>query len=308
MKSRTITKVWNDQHHTSWRRWVPSLAASWGYNKCNRDEYPPFAFMASDGANYVQWLRFLPQSQNSGAGQLWNQNICDKVESQTKAEGGPINGKTCTEIKSILYTVGAFSMRFANIPNDELSSNPCLPEITNDPGWALLTNDKWYGANILAGHDSATYAYPPEFALTGGLSYPRHSPGKRRQLDDQEILELLAERPEGYYAPTEKLEFDPEKIVVDIGNSSRHISHEELWDAYGLVKCQSENCQKEREAAGLVLEQEEVERLARTTEHFTVSTRAAAGSVVSGSVPTTTSNSVPSTTLGSFQTMAKVRL
>lgn len=140
---RPITKVWNGEHNQAWLYWVPHLPGykpgpKFGYtDKCNRDEYPPFAFLEADGANYAQWIRFLPGSENQGAGQLWK-GVCKTPKSQVNpVQGGPINDKTCTEITSITYTVNAFVMSFTNIPagDDGLAANPCLPEITDDPGW-----------------------------------------------------------------------------------------------------------------------------------------------------------------------------
>ena len=62
-------------------------------------------FMTKDeNLHYTQYLCFLPKRDNRDAGQLWKRK-CEKAKSATKVEGGPINGKTCTEYKSIEFTL-----------------------------------------------------------------------------------------------------------------------------------------------------------------------------------------------------------
>ncbi|KAJ5538234.1 hypothetical protein N7494_007713 [Penicillium frequentans] len=233
MSKRKLPDVWSKEHLRSWLLWVPPFAKSLGVDKCNRDEYPPLAFMESTGTTYTQWLRFVPESQNKGAGQLWK-NICNDFKKETKLEGGPITSSTCTEIKSTVYTVNAMVMHFTNMPYDDLlADNPCLPEITHDYGFALMTNDRWYGVNYLQGHDSAAYAMDPEAALTQGLKPPRKKPAKRS-------LGYGIDEPISF-------DFNPEDIILDEGNSSRRVTPEELYEL-GLLKCESDNCVKEREA------------------------------------------------------------
>ncbi|KAI2734245.1 CAZyme family GH18 [Penicillium roqueforti] len=242
MSNRKLPAVWDKEHLKSWLLWVPPFAKSLGVDKCNRDEYPPFAFMESTGTTYTQWLRFLPESQNKGAGQLWK-NICKDYKKETKLEGGPITSSTCTEIKSTVYTVNAMVMHFTNMPNDDLlADNPCLPEITHDYGFALMTNDRWYGVNYLQGHDSAAYAMDPEAALTQGLKPPRQKPAKRS-------LGYGIDEPISF-------DFNPEDIILDEGNSSRRVTPEELYEL-GLLKCESDNCVKEREALGIPYDEQD---------------------------------------------------
>ncbi|CZR66788.1 uncharacterized protein PAC_16689 [Phialocephala subalpina] len=301
MAKRTINTAWSKQHNTNWLSWISSLPAGWGTNACERDEYPPMRFMESDyDKRYTQWMRFLPKRDNQGGGKLW-QNKCGKAKSQVKSEGGPINDKTCTEYKSVLYTITGFSLRFENtgLASGRIASNPCLPTmILDDPGFALMNNDSWYDDNALLGFNPLSYTDPPANALTAGLSMPKNRP--KRWLDpevpinvdwralDNEVHDILSQRPPSYYPPTEKLRVDPEKILVDEGNSSRKATPKELWEAYGLFKCKSPGCPDERKAAGLWVDEEEKERLLQPTAEVVVSTTVAAGSFPSASLPTTT--------------------
>lgn len=266
-------------------------------------------FMAKDQAQqYTQWLRFLPRRDNGGAGQLWV-GKCGKAKSQTKVEGGPINNRVCTEYKSHLYTVTGFSLRFENTDaaSGSIASNPCLPTmISDDPGYALMTDDKWYGDHILAGYHPEDWQYPPAVALTSGLTRPKNHPSKRwldeaPQLDMNdwqdlvpEVHEILSRRPPSYYPPTETLDVDPEELVVDDGNSTRKLTAQEIWEEFGLYKCQREGCPDERKAAGLLLEQEEIERLSHATADTVISaTTVAARSFPTASVPTATLQDFP---------------
>lgn len=313
MANRKLPKRWDDQHDKNWRSWISSLPKAWGSNTCQRDEYPPMRFMAKDQAQqYTQWMRFNPFRDNNGAGKLWL-GKCGKAKSQTKTEGGPINNKVCTEYKSHLYTITGFSLQFDNTAeaSASLASNPCFPSmVSDDPGFALMTEDKWYGEHILAGYHPEDWEDAPALAVTSGLTKPKSPPkrwldGNQQQAtnDWQEpapvVHEILSRRPPSYYPPTETLDVDPEDIVVDNGNSTRRLTAQELWERFGLYKCQREGCPDERKAAGLVLEQEETERLSHATADMVVSATTLAGR----SLPTA---SVPRATLESskgFETM-----
>jgi chitinase len=302
MAARTIPEAWNKQHNKRWLSWISSLPAAWGTNSCERDEYPPMRFMEKDSAKrYTQWLRFLPKRDNQGGGKLWL-NKCGKAKSQTKSEDGPINDRTCTTYKSVLYTVTGFSLVFKNtgLASGAIASNPCLPTmITNDPGFALMNNDKWYGDNLLAGYQPLDYSDPPADSLTAGLTTPRNRPAKRwadMEFDEDwralapEVNQMLSRRPRSYYPPTEKMDIDPDELVVDNGNSSRKATPKELWEQFGLFKCLREGCPDERKAAGLLLGDEKAESLSKVTSEvqIVVSTTLAAGSQPTALLPATT--------------------
>jgi hypothetical protein len=70
-----VEKYRAEHRGTEWYRWVSNKPAGvrFNSNKCNRDEYLPFRFLAApngnDGVpaplNYDQWIRFLPQGENA---------------------------------------------------------------------------------------------------------------------------------------------------------------------------------------------------------------------------------------------------
>lgn len=53
---------------------------------------------------------------------------------------------------------------------DGLKKNPCWPSmiVPNDPGFALLTDDPYYGHNLQAAATVTDYAKPPEPSITSG--------------------------------------------------------------------------------------------------------------------------------------------
>jgi hypothetical protein len=249
MKGRPAPSRWNNQHDAAWRYWVRNLPASLGTNKCDRDEWPPVAFMEKVGSPYTQWIRFVPSSANRAAGSLWK-GICRSPKKETKYEGGPISGNTCTTIKSVIYTVNAMKMQFTNVFSyDGIGDNPCTPYITDDAGFALFTNDQWYADHVLAGYNTRAYLKAPVSSLTAGLRPPRYwSPAKRWLEHERDIFDALDDVDE--YVPVQQMGFDPEDLVVDEGNSTRYTTPEELWEEYGLIKCRSHNCEKEKAAVG----------------------------------------------------------
>lgn len=222
---------------TEWYKWVSNAPAGVKNNKCNRDEYPPFRFLAGPNdykdapqpANYDQWIRFLPESDNKGAQSLWNR-LCGKPKKETKTEGGSINDKTCTEIQTITYRVNGMKMNFINVPDDiddGMYQNWCtlVPTLRVDPGFNLLNEDEWFdGRGYQFRGFRPDYLYNPSILLTMGKTRPRSSPAKRSLEDQVVITELL----------------------IDEGNVTRKATPEELWEQQGLVKCGSENCEKEK--------------------------------------------------------------
>ncbi|KAL6229090.1 hypothetical protein BDW75DRAFT_235461 [Aspergillus navahoensis] len=237
---RSVPQQWDKEHHKSWLLWVPNFPKNLGENKCN-----------PAGSPYQQYLRFLPESQNKGAGQYWK-NLCKHTKKETKTEGGPIEDQTCTEIVSTIYTVNAMVMDFTKVNGDLIDDNPCLPIITDDPGFALLWDDPWYKTNKQ--HKTLDYKFEPDKDLVSGKTTPRKKPAKRWADGDIDtadlLLDLLTDVPTPGYVPTLPLNFDPEDLIVDKGNSSRRATPEELYESLGLIKCTSPNCEEERQALG----------------------------------------------------------
>ncbi|KAI0390319.1 hypothetical protein F5Y17DRAFT_71510 [Xylariaceae sp. FL0594] len=145
------------------------------FKGCNRDEFPPRYFWPGDKpkppSNMNQWVRFIPEDQNRGAGQLWNGFANNNAASTTVKAGKTQTWILSSNVKSgnlrtstekgqgkdttIHSTVSISTLRaifsiadfdgLKPYPADGLDENPCYPkDLTDDPGWALLTNDPWY--------------------------------------------------------------------------------------------------------------------------------------------------------------------
>ena len=251
-KYRPIVAAYRNQHVSQWYYWVSNFPAGlYDNTACSRDEYPPFAFLggpndypnAPQPVNYDQWIRFLPDRQNTGAGQLWRE-LCGNPDRKTSIEGGQINDKTCTEIRTITYRVSAMSMACKNLPDDAddgLFDNWCqvISEVRDDPGFALLTQDPWYaGQGSDYAHYTPDYKNNPALALTQGKNKPRRSPTKRwlERWQDHDI------------SPSVKLS----ELIIDEGNTTRKATPKELWEKHHLVQCESLDCREEKLALGIL--------------------------------------------------------
>lgn len=171
------------------------------------------------------------------------------------------------------------SMSFIKRPanNDYgVGVSPCLPStLTDDSGYALMSNDLWYDVNIHTRFRSgrSNYPVPPVAALTMGKTRPRSSPAKRWL--------------------QEPLNGDPDDIIVNDGNSTRKASDEELWDQFRLMRCRTAKCAAEREAFGLVaLDDKNSESITTTLSGSTAAT-ATADAVLRPEVNSPSAKSTP---------------
>ena len=232
---RPIPDIWsnprNGQHHASW---ITGWMQSFGVN-CERDEFPPAIIW--QGRDDDQWIRFLPGSQNGGAGQLFN-GICDDTpRSHTTNERMVDSGmQDCRPWESwtrtIWTTFSVLDLQFDLMPglaNYGLAENPCYPlTLVNDPGFALLYEDPYY----IARPNDYSYAEdyypdPPPAAVTQGK---QRLPGYNRKRSSQ---------------------INPNDIVVVDGNSTRKATHQELFENFAIVKCLGDDCAAAKEAFGI---------------------------------------------------------
>lgn len=123
--------------------------------------------------------------------------------------------------------------------NDGITANQCWPKsIITDPGFALLSTDKWY--NIRNGNLRSLYAMAPPSACTIGKVPPRTlTLGRPLRRDGQQ--------------PDLDMDIRPEDLIIDNGNNTRRPTDEELWDHFGIIKCASDSCAEESKALGLEL-------------------------------------------------------
>lgn len=153
--------------------------------KCDKDEYPGAYFFNKNDKDYkdggkrgdAQLVRFLPGSENKGAGQMWNQacmrplddmdngNIINQmtrgrssVAHVTNRKNGKVMTLTGGGVSANVWP--AFTIdKWNHKPhtNDGLELNPCWPSAKagGDPGFALLDVDP-YNAN---NHNRPGYDY-----------------------------------------------------------------------------------------------------------------------------------------------------
>jgi hypothetical protein len=176
------TNVWSQQHRgNGWQNTNARKQA-----KCDRDEYPPAyllhrnhpAFINAGINSQGQLVRYLPDGENRGAGQMWKgacfvPSVEDMSESKFRSEFNKAPNKQYIkgrngQIQTLAaitvptrpeFTISAWGQR-NNPPNDGLDVNPCWPSgiASKDPGFALLTFDPWYAGQAPPYNYQAAYA------------------------------------------------------------------------------------------------------------------------------------------------------
>ncbi|RMZ86664.1 hypothetical protein DV736_g6111, partial [Chaetothyriales sp. CBS 134916] len=203
--------------------------------RCQRDEWPPAHFQQGLPAGYI---RLLPGSQNEGVAVSglggWKGFCKYPPEKQVKVEGGPIQviGDIVyvTSITSTITTINVMDYSFFNMGAPQadpwlLTDNPCYPStLTQDPGFALLTWDPYYGLVPTR----LPYSEPPTAQYTSGKTPP-----SKRDLSLEETY------------PHFVMDGQSNKILVDEGNSTRKATDEEMLEYFGLLKCRTEDCAQE---------------------------------------------------------------
>ncbi|KAI1210176.1 uncharacterized protein F4807DRAFT_467289 [Annulohypoxylon truncatum] len=165
------------------------------FHGCERDEFPPRYFWPGDDKapkDMRQWVRFLPEDQNRGAGQLWkgfcndhnaqSTKIISKKPTQTyvvsanlksdkartsveqpKGKDKTIHSTVKVSTLRAIFSISEFEGLKAN--DDGLEENPCYPkDLVDDPGWALLTDDEWYKEHPASAKNIANYRKAPSKA------------------------------------------------------------------------------------------------------------------------------------------------
>ena len=202
---------------------------------CERDEYPPIGFW-QDQDIHSQKIRMVPRAENGRAGAaLFGLGFCrygndgrPPASTQNAHFDRLIHGPDRdTEVYTadVTTTLSTVKIKFNAYPNDPdwgITANLCWPStLTNDPGFALLTDDHWYfdPVNNQRRQANGAYARPPPLALTQN-NPPR--PGYQKRFLDLLSMDL---------APHE-------------GNTTQELMEEYLSE-FGIHKCRSTNCEKE---------------------------------------------------------------
>lgn len=272
---RPRVDLYDDQHHTDWSSgWMragPNL-------ECQRDEYPGASvWQARDDS---VWIRLIPQADNGAA--AWLFAGCPQEEQSRlvskRSVSSEIDGcrtyDVWQETFQMLETV--IDIRFKNMGNMGrdwgLWDNVCWPEqlVTDDPGYALLTDDPWYTPSRKT--HIKKYAHPPDSSYTNGktnrptwgYTKPRNtnnngggstpdpdsdSDTSMPDVDDEDgdpsyggWRRALQEMDNGNISPSD--------LTIDDGNSTRRPTEEEIFHDLGLLKCEGDHCEKEMEELG----------------------------------------------------------
>lgn len=230
---RPLPRLWNKQHATNaWISWNPKSYTDpdgdYTSVRPQRDEWPPAHFMQGVASGYV---RLLPGTQN---GKVANDGVSGwkgfckyPPEKEVKTEGGPV-----VVIGDIVYeTVYTSTITTLKVLNYEYTNMPVIagdphgltansggwPEtLTDDPGFALLANDPYYAQPALW-----PYSKAPSAAIIKGKTKPKR----------------------------DNIWFDEDLLagVVDVGNSSRRATEDEMFEELGILQCE-EDCEEEKEA------------------------------------------------------------
>lgn len=246
VENRPIVDAYNKQHHTDWvKKWIASSYTNPKDKKTTlrpqRDEWPPNHFNQGVNDGYI---RLLPSEQNSGAANKspkqngWKGFCKFPPDKDVKVEGGPIEDKgdsyEVTIMTSTIVTLPVMSYTWSGISEPAgdpagIENNKCWPSVlTNDPGFALLTNDPYY--NGWGGVRGYAYKWAPEHAVTVGKSQPKFKRDADGQGDDDFV-------------------WDPESrvLLANDGNSTRLATEEEIREILGMKKCATPDCAAELE-------------------------------------------------------------
>ncbi|KAI1140795.1 hypothetical protein F5Y05DRAFT_287057 [Hypoxylon sp. FL0543] len=194
------------------------------FKGCDRDEFPPRYFWPGDDKapkDMRQWVRFVPEDQNRGAGQLWG-GFCNdhNAASTTKPPNKPEEtyvvsanlksdkpkiskeqpkGKDLTIHSTVkvstlraIFSISEFEGLKAN--DDGLADNPCYPKaLIDDPGWALLTDDAWYDDHPQSKANVGSYRKAPTKAMVDAAKAKVDAAKKAgEKLDTMEAVDLKA--------------------------------------------------------------------------------------------------------------------
>ena len=236
--ARPLVTSWDNQHNKAWSQtWITKTYINPNGKRakpnCQRDEWPPAHFQQGRPDGYI---RLLPGSQNSGVANSgdggWKGFCKYPPDKQVKVEGGPIrfdgNIVYTTIYTSTIITLNVMDYQFTRMvqpANDRwlLTTNPCYPStLTQDPGFALLTYDPYYGGVPT----QLPYTKAPTNQYTMGKKPP-----SKRQLSGDVGPEFILD--------------DQNTVWVEEKNTTRPASDAEMLEHLNLLKCATPDCAAE---------------------------------------------------------------
>lgn len=243
--SRPIVDLYNSQHNNKWvTEWIASSYTNPLGHKTvlrpQRDEWPPNLFNQGHDDGYI---RLLAGDQNSGAANKnpkknsWKGFCKFPPDKQIKTEGGPVvdmgNSYEVTIMTSTILTLNVMSYTWSDISEPAgdpagISTNACWPSVlTNDPGFALLTEDPWYATGFRA-VGIGNYKYTPGSAVTSGKNRPNVKRNGDGSGNDQFTWDTRNQL-----------------LLVNEGNSTRLANEDEIREVLGMHKCRTSDCAAE---------------------------------------------------------------
>ena len=105
-----------------------------------------------------------------------------------------------------------------------MAENQCYPSTPiEDPGFALLTDDKWYNAHPIDKQYRGEYAAPPIGIVTQNKV---NNPGWRKRWMDPNL--------------------DSGEILLNEGNLTRKLTDDGLLEEFETLQCKSQGCEDEK--------------------------------------------------------------
>ncbi|KAK2043887.1 hypothetical protein LZ31DRAFT_542332 [Colletotrichum somersetense] len=167
----SATATWSSQHRGS--GWIYKNNRQWP--RCDRDEYPPAYLLDENNPAFVnlgvdrtgQLVRFIPNTENQRAGQMWK-GACfgntlkelsdtnfDAAVSRAPASAKHVSRPNSQLLRTYVaigvnthpeFTISSFGHSGSPPANDGLDDYQCWPSgiAAADPGFALLAYDAYY--------------------------------------------------------------------------------------------------------------------------------------------------------------------
>lgn len=222
----------------------------------------------NSGAANTEWRKFCANHDGvAGNGQFHKDDVKESKQGPVNEDlvslkrpgkeiknKGPDGKTTTTTEYEARFTRAVFEMQFDKLwpttPSQDndwgLKENPCWPEdiVPNDPGYALLTADKWYDTAPATVRDQRSlYAKPPPKEM---IEAADGSKGKKRPHPDDD--NGPNKKPPGNPPSKRALENIDGGLAIRDVNITRKLTDEEIGQDVEIIQCADPTCSKERRA------------------------------------------------------------
>jgi len=223
------------------------------------------------GAANTQWAGFCGDNDGGkGNGQLYRNDHKSGKEGEVNKDlvslvrpGTTVSNKvgdkfTTTVSFEAVYQRAVFEMHFDGTWDDTpsekndwgLSENPCWPQdiVTDDPGYALLTDDKWYATRKSQPQVDlrASYSMSPPADLKAKADKLRWQKRPASPNDNGPSKQKPKTNPPSKRA----LEIMEDGFAIRDANTTRRLTDEEVKRDVEVIQCADRTCFNERRALG----------------------------------------------------------